>query len=73
MVGKKELSLMKKTSWLINVARGNLIVERELIEGLEQKVIAGACLDVFEHVRNLFKKKKKKETKQKQKTSTVKF
>ncbi len=39
---------MKKTSYLINTARGKIINERDLLTALRRKVIAGAGLDVFE-------------------------
>ena len=48
MLGKNELSKMKKTSYLINIARGPIIDENSLINKLENKQIAGAALDVFD-------------------------
>lgn len=48
LVGKKELELMKKTSFLINTSRGSLINQKDLYEALRDKKIAGAALDVFE-------------------------
>ena len=39
---------MKKTSFLINTSRGPIIKENDLIEALENDVIAGAGLDVFD-------------------------
>jgi glyoxylate reductase len=47
MISKRELSLMKSSSYLINTARGKLINEKDLITALKQKEIAGAGLDVF--------------------------
>lgn len=47
-IGMKEFSLMKPTATFINVARGDVIIESELIEALEKGVIMGAGLDVFE-------------------------
>jgi len=49
MIGRDELAQMKPTAWLINVARGKLVREADLIEALQQRRIAGAALDVFEH------------------------
>lgn len=46
IIGKKELSLMKPTAFLINCGRGPLVDEPALIEALQQKKIAGAGLDV---------------------------
>ena len=44
----KRLSMMKKTARIINVARGGLINERDLSDALNDDVIAGAAIDVFE-------------------------
>ena len=38
---------MKKTAFLVNVARGGLVVEKDLAEALKQDEIAGAALDVL--------------------------
>ena len=38
---------MKKSAWLLNFARGALIVDKDLIEAVRSKTIAGAVLDVF--------------------------
>jgi phosphoglycerate dehydrogenase-like enzyme len=48
MIGEAELRLMKPTAYLLNVARGALIVERDLLRALREEWIAGACLDAFE-------------------------
>ena len=48
MIGKNELSLMKKTAILINTARGNIVKSEDLKEALETGVISGAACDVFE-------------------------
>jgi len=47
MINKQALSLMKKTAFLINTARGKLINEQDLAEALESGAIAGAGLDVL--------------------------
>lgn len=47
LIGKEELSLMKEDAVLINLARGPLVDEAELIELLKEKKIRGAGLDVF--------------------------
>lgn len=39
----------KKPIVLINTSRGNVIPTEDLIQGLEEKIIRGACLDVFEN------------------------
>jgi lactate dehydrogenase-like 2-hydroxyacid dehydrogenase len=46
-VGDHELSLMKKTAFLVNVSRGGVIDEPALVKVLKSKKIAGAGLDVF--------------------------
>lgn len=48
MIGKKQFELMKNTSFIINTARGKLIVESDLFDALTNNQIAGAALDVFE-------------------------
>ena len=48
LIQEKTLSLMKKEAILINTARGPLINEPDLISALQQGVISGAALDVFE-------------------------
>jgi D-3-phosphoglycerate dehydrogenase len=47
MIGKKELSMMKKSSFLINVARAPLVDREALLSGLSSKRISGAAFDVF--------------------------
>ena len=47
MIGSKELSLMKKGSFLINAARGSVVVIDDLAKALESNHIAGAAIDVF--------------------------
>ena len=48
LIGKKELALMKNTAFLIDCARGKVVEESALLEALDNEVIAGAGLDVFE-------------------------
>jgi len=48
-VGEREFHLMKKTAFLINCARGEVLDERALVQALKEKTIAGAALDVFEN------------------------
>ena len=48
LIGKKELSLMKKDAYLINTSRGGIIDTDALVKALKRKKIAGAALDVLE-------------------------
>ncbi|KAB2345295.1 D-2-hydroxyacid dehydrogenase [Actinomadura rudentiformis] len=48
MIDKAALTAMRPTARLINVARGQLVVEDDLIDALREGRIAGAALDVFE-------------------------
>lgn len=45
-IGMREFKLMKPTAFFINVARGDLIVEKDLIKALQVGIISGAGLDV---------------------------
>jgi glycerate dehydrogenase len=47
MIGARELASMKKSSILINTARGGLVDEQALAEALTNGVIAGAGFDVL--------------------------
>jgi phosphoglycerate dehydrogenase-like enzyme len=38
---------MRPTAWLLNFARGALVVDADLIDAVRSKTIAGAVLDVF--------------------------
>jgi len=48
MITFKEIMLMKKNAVLINTARGGIINERDLYISLQERLIAGAAIDVFE-------------------------
>ena len=48
MIGERELGLMKRTAFFVNVARGEMVNEYALIRFLQERRIAGAGLDVFE-------------------------
>ena len=49
MFNKETLSTMKPTSVIINCARGGLINEADLKDALNNEVIAGAAIDVYEN------------------------
>lgn len=48
MFDKSKFDLMKKSSIFVNIARGPLVVESDLINSLKSGDISGAVLDVFE-------------------------
>lgn len=43
------LKRMKRNAFLINTSRGEVVVESDLKSALQEKLIAGAALDVFSH------------------------
>ncbi len=47
LIGEEELNVMKKESFLINVARGRVINEEPLFNALKNGDIAGAAIDVW--------------------------
>ncbi|MDJ0610691.1 MAG: D-glycerate dehydrogenase [Kiloniellales bacterium] len=48
MINEECLQRMKKTAYLINTARGDVVDEPALVQALKRGVIAGAGLDVYE-------------------------
>jgi D-3-phosphoglycerate dehydrogenase / 2-oxoglutarate reductase len=48
MINLAKMKMMKKTSIIINTSRGGVINEKDLNEALNQEIIYGAGLDVFE-------------------------
>ena len=48
MINAEKLAMMKSTALLVNVARGPVVVEKDLAAALENGVIAGAAIDVFD-------------------------
>ena len=48
LITKKEIEMMKKTSFLINTSRGPIINENDLVEALKDEKIAGVGLDVYD-------------------------
>ncbi len=49
LINADRLKMMKPTAYLLNTSRGPVIDEVALVEALQNKVIAGAGLDVFEN------------------------
>lgn len=47
LISYAELQQMKPSAYLINVARGGIINEADLVRALDEKLIAGAASDVF--------------------------
>ena len=47
IVGRSDLTLMKKSACFINISRGELVDETALLDTLESGAIRGAALDVF--------------------------
>ncbi|WP_420969493.1 D-2-hydroxyacid dehydrogenase [Bradyrhizobium sp. B120] len=48
LIGAAEIARMRRDAFLINIARGSVVVEVELVKALQTGAIAGAMLDVFE-------------------------
>jgi len=48
LVGEKQLALMKRSAFLVNLARGGVVDEQALVASLRDKRIAGAAIDVME-------------------------
>tara|TARA_B100000989_G_scaffold152758_1_gene113974 strand:+ start:14526 stop:15446 length:921 start_codon:yes stop_codon:yes gene_type:complete len=48
IINKNTISFMKKGSSIINVSRGKLICEKDLIQALKVKYISSVALDVYE-------------------------
>lgn len=58
-IDEREFKLMKRSAFLINAARGQVVNENLLLKALENKQIAGAAIDVYKkepHVSDKLKK-----------------
>ena len=49
LISRDNLEKMRRTAFLVNTSRGPVVDEAALAEALENKKIAGAALDVYEH------------------------
>ena len=47
LISKEHYKKMKRSSYIINAARGNIVDEKDLNEALNENLIAGAGIDVF--------------------------
>ena len=45
---KKQIALMKKSAFLVNCSRGEILDEAALADAIRNREIAGAALDVYE-------------------------
>lgn len=48
MIGARELALLKKDAYLVNIARGSIVDEAAMIAALRSGQLSGAALDVFQ-------------------------
>lgn len=48
LIGAPQLALMKPTAYLLNTARGGIVVEDALFDALKSNRLAGAALDCFD-------------------------
>ncbi|NNN37340.1 D-2-hydroxyacid dehydrogenase [Streptomyces sp. S3(2020)] len=49
MFDSRRFGVMQPSARFVNVGRGRLVVEEDLVDALRKRWIAGAALDVFEH------------------------
>src|SRR5947199_9128359 len=49
LIDKRALARMKRSAYLINTSRGPVIDEAALAWALQEHLLAGAALDVYEH------------------------
>lgn len=49
LINQKVFNKMKKGSFLVNTSRGGIVNEKDLFNAIQNKIISGAALDVFEN------------------------
>ena len=49
LIDRRALARMKRSAYLVNTSRGPVVDEAALAWALQQRLIAGAALDVYEH------------------------
>lgn len=54
IINKSSISKMKKGTFIVNTSRGALIDSEDLLNGLLEEKLGGACLDVYEEEVELF-------------------
>lgn len=54
MINENSISMMKKGVVIINTSRGALIDAESLLNGIKERKIGAACLDVYEEESNVF-------------------
>ena len=48
IIGQKEIQIMRKGAWLLNMSRGGSVNEKALYHAIDSGYLSGAALDVFE-------------------------
>lgn len=48
LIDFEKIQLMPHNAIIINMSRGGIIVEKDLVKALNENIIKGACMDVFE-------------------------
>lgn len=47
LIGEAQLAMMKPTALIVNMGRGGIVDEKALADAIDDRIIAGAALDVF--------------------------
>ena len=54
IVSKQSIAKMKKGVFIINTSRGGLIDSKALLEGIKERKVGAACLDVYDEEADIF-------------------